>query len=78
MFSIDFYLFSANHVPILGVLKPGVVSVYDSDGNTKRFFGKIIRIELFEISNHMNSKIVEIIRLIYQCRIENENRNFYG
>lgn len=28
----------ANHVPILGVLKPGVVSVYESDGNTKRYF----------------------------------------
>ena len=33
-------LFLANHVPILGVLKPGVVSVFESDGNTKRFFGK--------------------------------------
>lgn len=31
----------AHHVPILGVLKPGVVSVFESDGNTKRFFGKI-------------------------------------
>lgn len=28
----------ANHVPILGVLKPGVVSVHESDGNMKRFF----------------------------------------
>ena len=31
---------SAHHVPILGVLKPGVVSVFETDGNTKRFFGK--------------------------------------
>jgi len=30
----------AHHVPILGVLKPGVVSVFESDGNTKRYFGK--------------------------------------
>lgn len=30
----------AHHVPILGVLKPGVVSVYEVDGNTKRYFGK--------------------------------------
>ena len=30
----------AHHVPILGVLKPGVVSVYETDGNTKRYFGK--------------------------------------
>jgi len=30
----------AHHVPILGVLKPGVVSVFENDGNTKRFFGK--------------------------------------
>ncbi|CAF1098815.1 unnamed protein product [Adineta steineri] len=28
----------AHHVPILGVLKPGVVSVFEQDGNTKRFF----------------------------------------
>lgn len=28
----------AHHVPILGVLKPGVVSVFEVDGNTKRFF----------------------------------------
>ncbi|UJR13272.1 hypothetical protein I4U23_000292 [Adineta vaga] len=28
----------ADHVPILGVLKPGVVTVFESDGNTKRFF----------------------------------------
>jgi F-type H+-transporting ATPase subunit delta len=28
----------AHHVPILGVLKPGVVSVFESDGNTKRYF----------------------------------------
>lgn len=32
-------ILSANHVPILGVLKPGVVSVHESDGNMKRFFG---------------------------------------
>jgi len=36
-----FYLtILAHHVPILGVLKPGVVSVFESDGNTKRYFGK--------------------------------------
>ncbi|CAF2951679.1 unnamed protein product [Rotaria sp. Silwood2] len=28
----------AHHVPILGVLRPGVVSVFETDGNTKRFF----------------------------------------
>ncbi|CAF1273803.1 unnamed protein product [Adineta ricciae] len=28
----------AHHVPILGVLKPGVVSVYENEGNTKRYF----------------------------------------
>jgi len=28
----------AHHVPILGVLKPGVVSVFEVDGNTKRYF----------------------------------------
>lgn len=28
----------AHHVPILGVLKPGVVSIFEADGNTKRFF----------------------------------------
>jgi hypothetical protein len=35
-------MFLAHHVPILGVLKPGVVSVFESDGNTKRYFGKLI------------------------------------
>jgi hypothetical protein len=35
-------MFLAHHVPILGVLKPGVVSVFESDGNTKRYFGKWI------------------------------------
>lgn len=28
----------ANHVPILAVMKPGVVTVYEEDGNTKRIF----------------------------------------
>jgi len=28
----------AHHVPILGVLKPGVVSVFELEGNTKRYF----------------------------------------
>merc|ERR1712121_205370 len=27
-----------NHVPALAVLKPGVVTVYEDDGNTKKFF----------------------------------------
>ena len=26
------------HVPTLAVLKPGVVTVYEADGNTKKFF----------------------------------------
>ena len=29
----------ANHHPLVAVLKPGVVSVVESDGNTKRIFG---------------------------------------
>lgn len=44
LFSINFTKLKsilANHVPLLGVLKPGVVSVYQTDGNTKRYFGKI-------------------------------------
>lgn len=28
----------ANHVPSLAVLKPGVVSVFENDGNTKKYF----------------------------------------
>lgn len=28
----------ANHVPILAVMKPGVVTVYEEDGNTKKIF----------------------------------------
>lgn len=28
----------ANHVPILAVIKPGVVTVYEEDGNSKKFF----------------------------------------
>ncbi|CAF1611471.1 unnamed protein product, partial [Didymodactylos carnosus] len=28
----------AHHVPILGVLKPGVVAVIENDGTTKRYF----------------------------------------
>ncbi len=32
--------FLAHHAPILDVLKPGVVSVFESDENTKRFSGK--------------------------------------
>eukprot|EP00088_Acartia_fossae_P059418 TRINITY_DN7050_c0_g1_i1.p1 TRINITY_DN7050_c0_g1~~TRINITY_DN7050_c0_g1_i1.p1 ORF type:complete len:110 (-),score=50.86 TRINITY_DN7050_c0_g1_i1:91-420(-) len=27
-----------NHVPTLAVLKPGVVTVYEEDGSTKKFF----------------------------------------
>merc|ERR1711934_845057 len=27
-----------NHVPALAVLKPGVVTVYEDDGSTKKFF----------------------------------------
>lgn len=28
----------ANHVPILAVIKPGVVSVYEDDGSAKKYF----------------------------------------
>lgn len=28
----------ANHVPILAVMKPGVVTVYEEDGNSKKIF----------------------------------------
>lgn len=28
----------ANHVPVLGVIKPGVVTVYDENGSTKKYF----------------------------------------
>lgn len=28
----------ANHVPILAVIKPGVVTVYEENGNTKKIF----------------------------------------
>lgn len=28
----------ADHVPILAVIKPGVVTVFEEDGNAKRFF----------------------------------------
>jgi len=38
LFGFSFHHFSAHHVPILGVLKPGVVSIFEADGNTKRFF----------------------------------------
>ncbi|CAF0866068.1 unnamed protein product [Didymodactylos carnosus] len=31
-------MFLAHHVPILGVLKPGVVAVIENDGTTKRYF----------------------------------------
>lgn len=28
----------ANHVPVLGVIKPGVVTVYENEGSAKKFF----------------------------------------
>ena len=28
----------ANHVPVLGVIKPGVVTVYENEGAAKQFF----------------------------------------
>ena len=30
-----------NHVPILAVLKPGVVTVFEEGDNPKKFFGNI-------------------------------------
>jgi F-type H+-transporting ATPase subunit delta len=33
-----------NHVPTLAVLKPGVVSVYESEGTIKKYFGNYHRI----------------------------------
>lgn len=30
------------HVPTLAVLKPGVVSVFEEDGNVKKYFGNYI------------------------------------
>lgn len=29
----------ANHVPVLAVIKPGVVTVFEEDGTSNRFFG---------------------------------------
>jgi F-type H+-transporting ATPase subunit delta len=31
----------ANHVPCLAVLKPGVVTVYEDDGSSKKYFGTL-------------------------------------
>lgn len=31
----------ASHVPTIAVLKPGVVTVHEQDGTTKRYFGKL-------------------------------------
>ena len=44
IFKVDVPSFSGafgilpNHVPTLAVLKPGVVTVYEEDGSTKKFF----------------------------------------
>lgn len=29
----------ANHVPVLAVIKPGVVTVFEEDGSANKFFG---------------------------------------
>lgn len=34
------------HVPLLAVLKPGVVTVLEKDGNAKKFFGKLLYFNL--------------------------------
>ena len=31
----------ANHVPVLAVIKPGVVTVFEEDGSANKFFGKL-------------------------------------
>lgn len=31
-----------NHVPSLAVIKPGVVTVYEEGGATKKFFGNLV------------------------------------
>jgi hypothetical protein len=46
MSKVLFLSIIAHHVPILGVLKPGVVSVFESDGNTKHYFGMLKMIGL--------------------------------
>jgi len=46
MAKVPFLSIIAHHVPILGALKPGVVSVFESDGNTKRYFGMLKMIGL--------------------------------
>jgi len=32
-----------SHVPLIAVLKPGVVTVHEQDGNNKRYFGTYSR-----------------------------------
>lgn len=29
----------ANHVPMLAVLKPGVVNIFEDEANSKKYFG---------------------------------------
>jgi hypothetical protein len=67
-----FYLIIiAHHVPILGVLKPGVVSVFEQDGNAKRYFGK----KMFREKLDKNSICIRRVRysdvsLIFSfCRV---------
>ena len=39
IFKICSFLLFQDHVPLLAVLKPGVVSVHEDGGMTKKFFG---------------------------------------
>lgn len=37
----------ANHVPVLAVIKPGVVTVFEEDGSANKFFGNFSLLKFF-------------------------------
>lgn len=37
----------ANHVPVLAVIKPGVVTIFEEDGSANKFFGNSIFLSSF-------------------------------
>ncbi len=54
----------------VGVLKPGVVSVFESDGNTKRYFGMLdFHGDKFCRLNSKQSMICFSLNLYYQSAV---------
>ena len=65
------------HVPTLAVLKPGVVTVYEADGNTKKFFVSSGTVTINEDSTGIMFLSILVTIIAFQLPHYNNNNHSF-